>query len=270
MSDTHIDVSIIVPVFNCAGYLEPLIASLRAQEGVALEIIAIDDGSTDGSLAVLEQLATEEPRLRVMSQPNAGLSCTRNVGIAQAQGRWVAFVDGDDWLSPDALKAWLELGELQSLQLVLGNGFRFETNPEQQARVGISAWRPTAPVLSGEEWVVNSVAQRAWQHYACLQFIRRDVLVKHGLRFVERIVHEDILWSAHLAAVVESVGVCQTPYYGYRMRPGSITTNQTQSALLKRARSYLIILRDLVALSQRSPPRLRRALLRQVNIESGH
>lgn len=272
MAVDQIDVSVVVPVFNCAQYLETLIGSLQAQKDVRLEIIAVDDGSSDDSLAVLERLAVHEPRLRVVSQRNLGVSSARNAGLELARGRWVAFADGDDWLAPDALSAWVTLGEARSLQLVLGNGFRFETDPEHHPRVGLAKWLPDSSVMSGEEWVVGSVARDAWHHYVWLQLIRRDVLLGGNMRFVENIVHEDVLWSAHLANHVQRLGVCPTPYYGYRTRPGSIMGCPSQRAVIKRARSYLSVVSSLVSLANAPgcSPRMRQALLRQANVESGH
>jgi glycosyltransferase involved in cell wall biosynthesis len=272
MAVDQIDVSVIVPVFNCAQYLETLIGSLQAQKDVRLEIIAVDDGSSDDSLAILERLAVQEPRLQVVSQPNLGVSAARNRGLELARGRWVAFADGDDWVAPDALAAWVKLGDARSLELVLGNGFRFEADPEQHPRVGLAKWLPASSAMSGEEWVVGSVARDAWHHYVWLQLIRREVLFSGNLRFVENIVHEDVLWSAHLAKQVQRLAVCPTPFYGYRTRPGSIMGCPSQRAVIKRARSYLIVLSSLVALAHAPDcsPRMRQALLRQANVEAGH
>jgi len=213
-----------------------------------------------------------DPRLRVVSQPNRGVSAARNAGLELACGRWIAFADGDDWLAPDALATWVKLGDARSLQLVLGNGFRFETDPEHHARIGLAKWLPASRVMSGEEWVVGSVARDAWHHYVWLQLIRRDVLLGGNLRFVENIVHEDVLWSAHLAKQVQRLGICPTPFYGYRSRPGSIMGCPSQRAVIKRARSYLSVVSSLVSLANAPgcSPRMRQALLRQANVESGH
>ena len=100
-----VKVSVIIPVYNTAVYLSEAIGSIRRQTLTELEIIAINDGSTDDSLYVLENLQKEEPRLKVYSQANQGQSAARNVGIRHAVGEYLYFFDSDDFLSAEALEA---------------------------------------------------------------------------------------------------------------------------------------------------------------------
>lgn len=102
-----IDVSIVVPVYNVAPWLERCLSSLSRQTCAQIEIICIDDGSTDDSLAILETYASREPRLRVLKQPNSGVSTARNRGIELAQGRYIAFVDADDTVEEDMVEKLL-------------------------------------------------------------------------------------------------------------------------------------------------------------------
>lgn len=95
-------ISIIVPVYNTARFLPRCLESLIGQTYTNLEIICVDDGSTDDSLAVLAQYAARDARLKVIHQENAGAAAARNRGIDVAMGRFVTFVDSDDWLEPDA------------------------------------------------------------------------------------------------------------------------------------------------------------------------
>ncbi len=94
-------ISVIVPVYNVAAELEGCIASIRSQTHENLEIIAVNDGSTDGSGELLDALAEQEPRLRVLHQENRGVTAARLAGVAAAQGTWIGFVDGDDYIEPD-------------------------------------------------------------------------------------------------------------------------------------------------------------------------
>ena len=90
-------VSVIVPVYNVEAYLARCVASLRGQTYPDLEIILVDDGSADGSGLLCDSFAREDPRIRVIHQPNAGVSAARNAGLEAASGAYVCFVDGDDW-----------------------------------------------------------------------------------------------------------------------------------------------------------------------------
>lgn len=96
--------SVIIPVFNAESYIERCLGSIFRQTFRELEIIAVDDGSTDRSLSILRQMEEEEPRLRVYTQSNTGASAARNVGIANSNGKYISFVDSDDWLEADAFE----------------------------------------------------------------------------------------------------------------------------------------------------------------------
>lgn len=102
-------ISVIVPVYNCAPYVERCIRSIMSQTYTDLEIICIDDGSTDGSGAILDRLACEDARIQVFHQDNAGVSAARNVGIDAASGEFITFVDSDDAIEPDMYEVLLSL-----------------------------------------------------------------------------------------------------------------------------------------------------------------
>ena len=94
-------ISIIVPVYNVEKYLHRCIDSILVQTFTDFECIFIDDGSTDGSGRILDEYATEDGRVRVIHQANAGVSAARNAGLAMAHGEWIGFVDSDDWIEPN-------------------------------------------------------------------------------------------------------------------------------------------------------------------------
>ncbi|EKN3724603.1 TPA: glycosyltransferase [Yersinia enterocolitica] len=264
------DISVIVPVFNCGAYLALLLDSLYQQSGVSLEIIAVNDGSTDNSLAILENAAHRDPRLVIISQPNQGLSAARNTGISRASARWVAFADGDDWLAPNALLTWLRQAEQQQLDLLVGNGFSFTTDPYFPPESPLLHKQLWGQTLSGQQWIIRSVEHNEWPHYAWLQLIRRELINTHQLVFIPKMLHEDILWTTHLALATRRIGFCETPFYGYRTNPQSITHSPSTQALLARANSYLHIIKALVSLARAQELPLRAALLRHANQESGH
>ena len=104
-------ITVIVPVYNSEKFLEPCINSITAQSYNHLEILCINDGSTDSSLDILRQMACSDPRIKVFSQENAGVSSARNTGLNMAKGEYVTFVDSDDELEPDMYEVLLNLAE---------------------------------------------------------------------------------------------------------------------------------------------------------------
>lgn len=116
-------VSVIVPVYNCLTSIGRSLNSVFEQtlDPDQIEIIAVDDGSTDGSGAELDRLAAEHPRLRVVHQPNSGgPGQPRNVGIALARGEYLFFLDADDWLGPEALERMCAMADEHDTDVVLG------------------------------------------------------------------------------------------------------------------------------------------------------
>lgn len=104
-------VSVIVPVYNCGSYLEKCVDSILKQTVKDLELILVDDGSTDGSGALCDAIAEKDPRVRVIHQANAGVSAARNAGLAAAKGQWIGFVDADDWIEPETYAAALAMSD---------------------------------------------------------------------------------------------------------------------------------------------------------------
>src|SRR5689334_21141299 len=100
-------VTVVVPVYNTLPYVADALESALAQTHRELDVVVVDDGSTDGSSGVVVELAAREPRIRVVRQPNAGLAAARNAGLAAAAGEYVAFLDSDDLWLPEKLERQL-------------------------------------------------------------------------------------------------------------------------------------------------------------------
>ena len=92
--------SIVIPVYNTANYLESCLSSVLAGDWADCEILLVDDGSTDGSETLCDEYAAQDARVRVLHKKNGGLSDARNAGVDAAKGEYLSFVDGDDWVSP--------------------------------------------------------------------------------------------------------------------------------------------------------------------------
>lgn len=121
-------ISIIIPIYNRADYLERCITSALTQEGVSTEIILVDDGSTDNSLSICNSFAANHPNIKVFHQDNGGLSAARNLGLDNATGDYIFFLDSDDCLVPNTLKTLVRDIEACDADYIIGNYERVSTD----------------------------------------------------------------------------------------------------------------------------------------------
>ncbi|MFD1561719.1 glycosyltransferase [Paraburkholderia silviterrae] len=270
--ERRIDASVIVPVYNCEPWLEALLASVLEQQGVEIEVITVCDGATDGSLRILEATAAKDRRVKVVVQENRGVSASRNVGLALARGEWIVFADGDDWLMPGALRRWIAQGRENNLEVVIGNGFAFDTLPAPAQPSPMYEHQPWGEVCNGRTWLMRTGPDDDWAVCAWLQCMRRDFVERFSLRFEEGIVHEDIIWTLQFARHAQRMGFVKEPVYGYRRNANSIINSPSEASVARRATGYLRVIDTLV--SAASDPRedrpFRKLLLRQVNREGGN
>ena len=218
--DNETQLSIIVPVYNVAPYLRRCAASLLSQNGVGLELILVDNGSTDESGSMCDQIAGEDGRVRVIHKPNGGLSSARNAGLALAKGTYVTFVDSDDWVEPDCYETALHLMKQYSADLLCGGRYDVDADTGEKT-VGLC---PTGmEVISGEQMAGRIFL---WDHCdssACDKVFHRR-LFEH-LRFPEGVVCEDVPVTYRAALDSERVLLWNKPFYCYFHRKGSISTS---------------------------------------------
>ncbi len=267
------DVSLIIPVFNNELYLDESLSAARAQVELSLEIIIIDDGSTDGSLSLIKAHAEHDPRIIVIEQANQGVSAARNAGLDRASGKWVAFLDGDDWMAPGSLAAWHQQAERGGLDCLICNGFSFRTDPQSHLDSKpptILSQQPWESILTGADWMAQCVQLSEWPHYVWLQFCRRSVIEEAQMRFRRDMIHEDIPWTVQLALVVKRMGFSQPPRYGYRSNPASLTQSRDAGKVHHRIASYLKVASLLKQFSKGQPRAVRKALYKQLLREMGH
>lgn len=210
--------SVIVPVYNVAPYLERCVGSILSQPYKALEIFLIDDGSTDGSGELCDQLAERDERIRVIHQPNAGLSAARNAGLDQMTGSVFTCVDSDDWLPEDAWSTPMDyLAEHEEIDL-LELGYIEYTEPTHEERWVLH----TGCQLSSLEAIkslakLDGVTGMAWG-----KLFRTSVV--GGLRFPVGRPYEDTSFVFEALCRSRSYRYLAWPGYYYRVgRAGSIT-----------------------------------------------
>ncbi|MGN0773199.1 MAG: glycosyltransferase family 2 protein [Candidatus Ventricola sp.] len=151
MSESQADISVIVPCYNAGRYLSVCLESLKAQKEPEIQMILIDDGSTDGTGAMLDDFARIEPRARVIHTENGGVSAARNRGLALATGRYIAFVDADDALEENSLRTLFQCAARTGAQIVSANHTLFDMEKGQRVPVDI------APVVQQPDEIVREI-----------------------------------------------------------------------------------------------------------------
>lgn len=218
--------SIIIPVYNVEQYLRDCLNSVVTQTYPDYEVICVNDGSTDGSLAILDKFRKKYNQITIIAQQNKGLSGARNAGIQAAKGDYLFFLDSDDWIEPSTLEilAQKQCGE----DLVCFNGRRvFEDGRTEEPDSGIEE-----SLLKGWEYYNKYALVSRKFHFVCsvLRLYRREYLLENNLLFEEGIYHEDNLFTPLACYYAQTVKVIPDSLYIYRIRKGSIT----QSANVQR------------------------------------
>lgn len=230
---SRIKVSVVIPVYNVQAYLERCLKSVCEQTLKKIEIICVNDGSTDNSGEILNKFAKKNPRIRVVRQENAGLSAARNHGLNLATGRYVYFIDSDDWLADkNALKELYETAEREKTDIIY---FDSQCVFEQGCESCKNQWfnektyirvHPYIGVKTGIALANEMVANREYRVSACLVFLRRELLNENSIRFREGIVYEDNIFTMACALAAKRTMYLSKAYYVRLVRAESIMTKR--------------------------------------------
>ena len=226
--------SVVIPLYNKARYVHCAVHSVLAQTLPPHEVIVVDDGSSDNSAQVVEAIA--DPRVRLVRQPNAGVSAARNRGIGLATGDWIAFLDADDWYHPEMLAALKQAHEACPEAGLLGA----QSRTMQNVLGDPEPWPVTDSFFEVE--VVDDLRQR-WMRTAPFNSssvaIRASVLRSMGTCFIEGESHGEDLDMWFRVADRTPVAVVNAPFAAIRVLPDSLsrrTPSATPPAFLTRMR----------------------------------
>lgn len=233
--------SVIVPFYNVAPWFERCLYSILHIDLPfnEFEIIAVDDGSTDSSTEILNkyidshQCLVDAPSFVVVKQENRGLSAARNVGLQQAKGDYVWFVDSDDDIDGKDLKMVLDFAIEQRLDVlcfdirVIKQGQPIITYPNHKNKC--------RKIFEGQDFFVNV----AMPPSSCVALYRKDYLISNCLCFKEGIVHEDQEFTPRAYCLAKRISYINAPAYNYWVRSGSIMTSTEKRA--KKAKDLLVI-----------------------------
>ena len=205
------NISIIIPVFNASQYLRECLDSVFSQtfDG-EYEVIAVNDGSTDDSLAICMDYASKHENMKVLTGENAGVSAARNKALDAAQGEWLVFVDADDKMLPDALSTLYNRWMVTNADMVLANAVRVENGVVSKPFLKLS-----------NETLPNVICHI--KHFALWGYLIPAKIVKqYNIRFVDGLAYsEDRIFIYQLAKYCQTIAYTETPIYVYRINPTS-------------------------------------------------
>ena len=209
------DISVIVPCYNADRYLNVCLESLKAQKTPLIEMILIDDGSTDATGAILDAFAAGEPRARVLHMPNSGVSAARNRALELATGRYIAFVDADDALEENGLMLLFQHAVRTGAQIVSANHTVFDMEKSQRVRVEIE------PVVQQPSEIVKEIIHMHRIYNNLWNKLYASELLS-GLRLDERVrIGEDALLNLQVFQRARRVSHLSECTYVYRVHSTS-------------------------------------------------
>lgn len=226
-------VSVIIPVYNVERYLGECLDSILGQTLKDIEVLCVDDGSTDSSPRILADYAAKDPRVKVLSQPNAGAFRAREKGIAESSGEFIYFMDSDDLLAPEAFAELVELADREGLdQVVFGSTVFCEGDVPADVRRwarGLTRYYTINPeccgrVMSGMQLMNRLIDGDCFHVSPPLRLLRASTVRGRDYPFVEARSRADNYFTVLSLYYASKAMVVASCYYRRRVRNGSITT----------------------------------------------
>ncbi|MBL5971836.1 glycosyltransferase [Enterobacter asburiae] len=259
-----IDVSIIIPAYNAAATIGCLVNKILSETRVAIELIVVDDGSTDSTGNVLRRI--QDDRLILIEQTNQGVYAARNVALAIHRGEWVVFLDADDDIHNEFIEKRWQAASASQADVMIFNGWHSGADNHRRA---VHTKQPYEATLSGHEWIRHCVTRGEWPHYLWLQMVRSSYIRQHSLCFQPGRSHKDILWTVHLSANNGRFSVLDVKDYIYISNKTSITHRPDYYDV--RAISYVEVIAEITQLAeQEQNKKIKLFLHRHALVEARH
>ena len=231
----HPRVSIIIAAYNARDFIETAVTSALGQTEQNLEVLVVDDGSSDGSPDLIRGISDPRLRLYVLDR-NGGPSRARNRAIQEARGDWITFLDADDWYAPDRMEVMLRVGEENQTEIVADDLYRLTGPNDPAPRTKLGKFRLKGPKI---------IDAGAFLKMDCglKPVIRRDFILRQSILFDERLRNgEDTLLLLECLLAGARLLLWPKPYYYYREHEGSLSSFRVE-ALIQRCKTTQELLR---------------------------
>ena len=230
-SAENIKISVVMPIFNAFDYLRPAIDSVINQTLTDIELICVDDGSTDGSLDIIKEYQKSDDRVRILTENNAGPSIARNKGLARARGKYVIFLDADDFCDVTLLEKLYDMAERDSLDIAVS---KFDIYNNRKARFEDNIRSDHGEIFEESSIVSKSdypdVILSCTTGYVWNKLFRREFLVEKELVFDPELrVFEDTHFVVTALSLADRIGKCHERLVHHR-----VYSNQPRNKLFKK------------------------------------
>lgn len=215
-------VSIVVPIYNAENYLRRCVDSILNQEYTDFELLLVNDGSTDASGDICEEYGDRDPRVIVIQKENTGVSDSRNRALDRARGKYLQFLDSDDWITPDATRLFVRAAEEYGCDMVISDFYRVVGE-----RLSTKGDIEEEGVLTREEFAAHMMENPADFYYGVLwnKLYRRDIVEEHNLRMDTDINWcEDFMFNLEYIRYAKVFYALHAPIYYYVKRKGSLAS----------------------------------------------
>lgn len=221
--------SVIIPAYNTEDYIERAIRSVLEQSLNDLEVVVVDDASTDRTFEVVK--AIDDPRVKLFkNERNSGAGATRNRAIQEASGEWIAVLDSDDWYAPQRLESLLSFARIKNADMVADDLYIVEDD-DPQPRTTLFQWArcaPTAPInVSATDFVLSDIeGKRGLSLGFSKPLFKREFLIQHNIHYKPEIIVSQDFWI-DMDCLIKGAKfwILPQPYYYYRSRSGSLTSS---------------------------------------------
>ena len=208
-------ISVILPVYNAEKYLRYTLDSVLGGSFSDFEIVAVNDGSCDSSLAILEEYRERDARVKVIDKPNTGVSDTRNVGIAAAEGDYIAFLDADDIYSPEYLERMHSVAEACGADVTICSYVTFR---------GDAPTFPTSENTEAKPTTIRELLDTGLMTPLWVKLVRKSVIVDNRISFeTDKCYSEDLFFSWKVCLASKSICMLDSRLYGYRLTSAGAT-----------------------------------------------
>lgn len=235
--------TLIIPIYNTEEYIKDCLDSIKNQTFKDFEVLMMNDGSTDRSLEIIEEYAKTDERFKVVSNPNSGISITRNKGIRMANNPYVVFVDSDDTLNNELLDKLNDEIKENNPDLIRYGVDVIGESDDRRYRFNIDSIRNISGEDAIRDWSLSGVTYALPWVYA----IKKDVFIDNDLFFTPGRIHEDYLLMPFLIANSKKVSVIDYVGYNYLLRQGSISLSNSFEKVERNLLHFVMCYTDIVA-----------------------